>query len=107
MVSDAGAAHEMAAADETPVPQENVCDTSRPAYSFRNFASQHNLSRFADLLESAGLTSFIETSEASLTIFAPSEKAIDRLSGQFPTDDQLLRELLCVHISMGSMRCAT
>ena len=61
---------------------------------------------FAQLLSTAGLTPFVETCETPLTIFVPNNEAIRNMRHTLPTDVQLLHELLCVHITMGSLRCA-
>ena len=75
-----------------------------PGFSFKDFATEHGLHEFAALLVDAGLTDFIDNCDTALTIFAPTDEAIMRLGEQLPADNQLLRELLCVHITMGSLR---
>ncbi len=78
-----------------------------PAASwFADWANQQGIQEFARLIEHAGLTAFIESCETPLTIFVPTNEAIRAMAGTMPTDMQLLRELLCVHITMGSLRWA-
>ena len=74
--------------------------------SFKDFATANGLQRFASLLVDAGLADFIDNCETALTIFAPSDEAFVRLGDSIPTDTQLLRELLCVHVTIGSLRFA-
>ena len=71
---------------------------------FSEWANQNGVQEFAQLLHQAGLTTFVERCETQLTIFAPTNEAIRKLAHQLPADTQLLRELLCVHITMGSLR---
>ena len=70
---------------------------------FHEFASTHNLLEFARLVADADLVSFIEGSETQLTLFAPSNEAVLAVTHKLPRDTQLLRELVCVHITMGSL----
>jgi uncharacterized surface protein with fasciclin (FAS1) repeats len=75
-----------------------------PATSwFADWANQQGIQEFARLIEQAELTSFIESCETPLTIFVPTNEAIRAMAGNLPTEIQLLRELLCVHITMGSL----
>ena len=76
---------------------------SAPAW-FQSWAAEKGVSEFARLLDRGGLTAFVESCETPLTIFAPTNEAIMALGGTLPTDTQLLRELLCVHITMGNLR---
>ena len=79
-----------------------------PATSwFADWANQQGIQEFARLIEQAELTSFIESCETPLTIFVPTNEAIRAMAGTLPTEIQLLRELLCVHITMGSLRWAS
>ena len=71
---------------------------------FEAWASEKGVSEFARLLDRGGLATFVESCETPLTIFAPTNEAIMALGGTLPTDTQLLRELLCVHITMGNLR---
>ena len=71
---------------------------------FEAWASEKGVSEFARLLDHGGLATFVESCETPLTIFAPTNEAIMALGGTLPTDTQLLRELLCVHITMGNLR---
>ena len=73
---------------------------------FSQWAQMNNVEEFAQLLSTAGLTPFVETCETPLTIFVPNNEAIRNMRHTLPTDVQLLHELLCVHITMGSLRCA-
>lgn len=86
-----------AAAPPPPAPVANW---------FVDWANQQGINEFARLIEQAGLTSFIESCETPLTIFVPTNDAIRAMAATLPTDMQLLRELLCVHITMGNLRCA-
>ena len=108
LVSQADLAPADAAAAAVGSPDGTADDAAPPAstWSFSDWANAHGIGSFAKLLDTAGLTSFIEGSEAPLTIFAPGDEALAALSSQLPTDTQLLRELLCVHITMGGLRCA-
>ncbi|EOD04295.1 hypothetical protein EMIHUDRAFT_259662, partial [Emiliania huxleyi CCMP1516] len=61
------------------------------------------LGRFVAALEAADLLgNYVDTCESPLTLFAPSDEAFARL-GALPDDLQVLRELLCVHITLGSL----
>ena len=71
---------------------------------FADWANENGVQEFAQLLTHAGLSAFVESCEAALTIFVPTNEAIRALAHTLPTDTQLLRELLCVHITMGSLR---
>ena len=73
---------------------------------FVEFANSKGVPEFAEMLTKAGLTNFVESCETPLTIFAPSNQAIQQLAAQpkgVPTDVQLLRELVCVHVTMGNL----
>ena len=74
---------------------------------FADWANLQGIQEFARLIEQAELTSFIESCETPLTIFVPTNEAIRAMAGTLPTEIQLLRELLCVHITMGSLRWAS
>ena len=98
---------EMPAAVAAPdAPAAPAADGDAPAFSFKDFAQEHGLNKFASLLADAGLAEFIDNCETALTIFAPSDEAFARLGESVPGDTQLLRELLCVHITIGSLRWA-
>lgn len=108
---ESGASEAVAAAVMPPVAPADVPEAEAtaaaaptPTWSFTDFAAQQGMSQFAKLLNDAGLTQFVESCETSLTIFAPTDEAIIQLGDQLPSDTQLLRELLCVHITMGSLR---
>ena len=92
----------------TPAEAELLVEGTAATFSFREWASSLGLNRFVGLICSAGLDDYIDSCETALTIFAPSDLAIERLAqtGGLPSDMQLLRELLCVHITMGSLRHA-
>ena len=75
----------------------------RSAFSFTQWASDLGLRRFADLIAEADLSDFIDTCMTPLTIFAPTDCAIARLGTQRPVDAELLRELMCVHLTMGQL----
>ena len=75
----------------------------RSAFSFTQWASDLGLRRFADLITEADLSDFIDTCMTPLTIFAPTDCAIARLGTQRPVDAELLRELMCVHLTMGQL----
>jgi len=88
---------EVAQASSSMVP-------ARPDFSFEEFAKGLNLNRFASALSAANLTAnYIDTCETPVTIFAPSDEAFTRLGDQLPTNVQILRELLCVHVTLGSL----
>ena len=72
---------------------------------FNEWAATKGIDGFSRLLQEGGLTGFVETCETPLTIFAPTNEAILAVGNTLPADTQLLRELLCVHITMGSLRC--
>ena len=73
---------------------------------FQQWCEGQNLHEFAKLVAEADLATFVEGSETPLTLFAPSNEAIRAVAHKLPGDMQLLRELVCVHITMGSLRCA-
>ena len=73
-----------------------------PAW-FSEWAASQGIQQFAHLLEQAGLISFVESCGTPLTMFVPTNDAILAMRATLPTDMQLLRELLCVHITMGSL----
>ena len=83
-----------------------VAASTAPANWFSEWAQAHNVEEFAQLLQMAGLTSFVETCETALTIFVPTNDAIAKVRHTLPSEPNLLHELLCVHITMGSLRCA-
>ena len=91
------------------LPEEMAADAAGPSSVvdpwFPAFAQERGVTEFSRLLTEAGLQSFVESSDHPLTIFAPSNEAIMALGGSMPSDMQLLRELLCVHITMGNLRC--
>ena len=74
-----------------------------PTPWFIEWANENNLQEFARLVQEADLASFVEGSETALTLFAPSNEAIMAVAHKLPQDMQLLRELVCVHITMGSL----
>ena len=76
---------------------------SRSAFSFNQWASDLGLRRFADMIAEANLGDFIDNCMAPLTIFAPTDDAIARLGSQRPGDAEQLRELMCVHLTMGQL----
>ena len=82
---------------------EPAAAASRSAFSFASWAASLGLARFADLIAEADLTEFVDSCMTPLTIFAPSDDAIARLGAQLPGDPELLRELLCVHLTMGQL----
>ena len=84
---------------QLPVPA-----ASSEAPWFVAWASSNNLQEFARLVTDADLVSFVEGSETPLTLFAPSNDAIQAVAHKLPGDVQLLRELVCVHITMSSIR---
>jgi uncharacterized surface protein with fasciclin (FAS1) repeats len=92
----------MAVATAAPV-EVAAPEALAPPPWFSEFASEKGVQEFANLLSTAGLTAFVESCETPLTIFAPTNEAIRQLGRQIPSDTQLLRELLCVHITMGSL----
>jgi uncharacterized surface protein with fasciclin (FAS1) repeats len=71
---------------------------------FNEWAASKGIDGFSRLLQEGGLTGFVESCETPLTIFAPTNEAILAVGNTLPADTQLLRELLCVHITMGSLR---
>jgi len=75
-------------------------------WSWCEWAESNNLNEYAKLVAEADLTSFVEGSETPLTLFAPSNEAVCAVAHKLPGDMQLLRELVCVHITMGSLRYA-
>ena len=79
---------------------------ARSAFSFRQWASDLGLRRFADLIGEAGLADLIDTSMTPLTIFAPTDDAIARLGSQRPAEAEQLRELMCVHLVSTGQLCA-
>ena len=83
--------------------------TSIPAAEpwFQAWAASAGCQDFAQLVEEAELLTFIEGSETPLTLFVPCNEAIRKASHKLPSGGQLLRELICVHIAMGSLRCAS
>lgn len=70
-------------------------------FSFSNFAAAYGVQKFAGLLS---LANCVDTYGAALTIFAPTDEAIDRLGSQLPTETNALRDLIYAHISIGSSR---
>ena len=74
-----------------------------PTPWFIEWANENNLQEFARLVQEADLASFVEGSETALTLFAPSNEAIMAVAHKLPQDMQLLRELVCVHITMGTL----
>ena len=93
----------MANSVEEPPPQSSTPPLQCAQPWFSDWANANGVSEFARLLSDAGLTGFVETCETPLTIFAPTNEAIRNLA-TLPSDTQLLRELLCVHITMGNLR---
>ena len=79
---------------------------ARPAFSFRQWASDLGLRGFADLIGEAGLADLIDTSMTPLTIFAPTDDAIARLGSQRPAEAEQLRELMCVHLVNTGQLCS-
>ena len=79
---------------------------ARPAFSFRQWASDLGLRGFADLIGEAGLADLIDTSMTPLTIFAPTDDAIARLGSQRPAEAEQLRELMCVHLVSTGQLCS-
>ena len=75
----------------------------RSAFSFNQWASDLGLRRFADMIADGDLSDFIDTCMTPLTIFAPTDDAIARLGSQRPGDAEQLRELMCVHLTMGQL----
>ena len=75
-------------------------------FDFTAWANDNGVQEFARLVADAGLSSFVESCETPLTIFAPSNQALRQVAKHLPKDTQLLRELICVHITMGNLRCA-
>ena len=98
--TDEPAAAEAVSADVDDPDAQPLAST----WSFTEWAAERGISLFAKLVVDTGLHAFIENSEAALTLFSPTDEAIRELGNQLPTDTQLLRELLCVHITMGSLR---
>ena len=82
---------------------EPAAAASRSAFSFATWAASIGLARFADLIAEADLTDFVDSCMTPLTIFAPTDDAIARLGQQLPGDPEQLRELLCVHLTMGQL----
>ena len=80
---------------------------ARSAFSFRQWASDLGLARFADLIGEAGLADLIDTSMTPLTIFAPTDDAVARLGSQRPGEAEQLRELMCVHLVSTGQLCST
>ena len=78
-----------------------------PVPWFTSWASKNELSEFARLVVDSDLSTFVEGSETPLTLFAPTNQVLRAMAHKLPTDPQLLRELACVHITLGSLRCAT
>ena len=72
---------------------------------FHAWSARNGVHEFAKLVTDADLMSFVEGSETPLTMFVPTDEAIRCLSDKLPADMLLLRELVCVHITMGSLRC--
>ena len=77
------------------------------AFSFRQWASDLGLARFADSIGEAGLADLIDTSMTPLTIFAPTDDAVARLGSQRPGEAEQLRELMCVHLVSTGQLCST
>ena len=78
------------------------------SFSSLEFITSLGLNKFAQTLEAANLTaSYVDICQSELTIFAPTDEAFARLGAQLPQDVQLLRELMCVHITLGNLRRAT
>ena len=73
-------------------------------YIYAAEAASKGIDGFSRLLQEGGLTGFVESCETPLTIFAPTNEAILAVGNTLPADTQLLRELLRVHITMGSLR---
>jgi hypothetical protein len=73
---------------------------------FQQFASKNGVTEFARLVSDSDLVGFVEGSETPLTLFVPTNEAILAVTHKLPGDQQLLRELVCVHITLGSLRCA-
>ena len=76
---------------------------SRPTFSFTRWAAGLGLSCFAHLIAEADLADFIDTCMTPLTIFAPTDEAVNRLDMQGTGHAEVLRELLCVHLTMGHL----
>ena len=87
----------------SPEPLPPGTSDSREPFSFVEFASGLGLNKFAAALEAANLTSsYVDVCQSELTLFAPTDDAFDRLGANLPTDVLLLRELMCVHITLGN-----
>ena len=87
----------------SPEPLLPGTSDSREPFSFVEFASGLGLNKFAAALEAANLTSsYVDVCQSELTLFAPTDDAFDRLGANLPTDVLLLRELMCVHITLGN-----
>lgn len=70
---------------------------------FQQFASKNGVTEFARLVSDSDLVGFVEGSETPLTLFVPTNEAILAVTHKLPGDQQLLRELVCVHITLGSL----
>ena len=87
-------------------PQSACAESSKPPFCFQTFSESLQLTRFAEALSRADLTSnYINTCDTPLTIFAPTDDAFLRLGEQLPTDLETLRELMCVHMTLGMLWC--
>ena len=64
----------------TPAEAELLVEGTAATFSFREWASSLGLNRFVGLICSAGLDDYIDSCETALTIFAPSDLAIERLA---------------------------
>ena len=102
--NDSASADAAATAAPAEAAQAVPAQAPTPTPWFNDWAASKGIDQFSRLLGDAGLTTFVESCETPLTIFAPTNEAIMGLGSTLPTDTQLLRELLCVHITMGSLR---
>ena len=72
---------------------------------FPAWADSKGLHEFGRLVTKANLNCHVESSESPLTLFAPTDEAIHAITN-ISHDVHLLRELLSVHMAMGSLRYA-
>ena len=89
--------------EEPPTEQDQG---AKSTWTFSEWASANSLQEFANLVTEADLATFVEGGETPLTLFAPTNEAIRAVAHKLPGDVQLLRELVCVHITLGSLRWA-
>ncbi len=124
LVADDGVGHSMSRADDDGGPraaeaalqpkrdevavQATLVTTTQPPPpplpNLHAIAERYNITRFVKALaDTELLEKYIDVCESPVTIFAPVDAAFDDPRTMLPDDKTVLRELLCIHMTLGEL----